>query len=524
MISTLLFRQLRAATRQLGRSHAGVDGCCAANHSGPGIGAGGSEAGFTLIEVIVSALLVAFIAIATFNGFDVVGRVTVDQRHHDEAAVLAAESQEQLRTDSADTLDGLQNTAHTFTETVGQHTGSSSSSGETFTVTQTAKWVNDSNQSVPCSATGKESNSNQNGSYLQITSTVTWPQLSAAGRPAVSQSSIITPPDGSGLEVDVTNGATPLQPVGGASALANSTELTTGEAGCVIFGAIPATKVNVEVKKIGDVTPTGAWRKVTKELLITPNVTTHYPVTLAPGGRIKAEFEWEGKKVNGDTFVVSNNNMNETPDFEVGGVNNFSYNSEGEYEPVNGTPGAYGTVAVTPINTTFYPTGNLFPFENAWSAYSGDCPENNPTVFKIEGGSVKVKPGESTSVTVPMSHLALTVYENTRSSSTKNLLKTGEYEVKITNTGCSSYLPPNNASKANLIHKQFFKEGALEAPYQPFGKFELCLANKTAKKIYTTTYTNETAAGTARTFYLAQKTGESGGGTEFTVTENRTTC
>jgi type II secretory pathway pseudopilin PulG len=492
-------------------------------HGGQGDRAGGSEAGFTLIEVIVSALLVAFIAIATFNGFDVVGRVTVDQRHHDEAAVLAAESQEQLRTDSADTLDALQNTAHTFTETVGQHTGSSLSSGETFTITQTAKWVNDSNQSVPCSATGKESNSNQNGSYLQITSSVTWPQLVAAGRSAVSQSSIITPPDGSGLEVDVTNGATPLQPVGGVSALANSTELTTGEAGCVIFGAIPATKVNVEVRKLGYVTPTGAWRKVTKELLITPNVTTHYPVTLAQGGRIKAEFEYEGKKVIGDTFVVSNNNMNETPDYEVGGVNSFTYNAEGEYEPVNGTPGNYGTVGSTAISSTFYPTGNLFPFENAWSAYAGDCPENNPAVYKIEGGSVKVKPGEPTSVTVPMSHLALTVYENTRSNP-KNLVKTGEYEVKITNTGCSAYLPPNNASKANLIHKQYFKEGALEAPYQPFGKFELCLYNKAAKKTYTTTYTNENATGTARTFYLAQKAVEAGGSTEFTVAEFKSSC
>jgi Tfp pilus assembly protein PilV len=527
MIRTLYLRRWRAAIRQLRRSRAVADESDATDRGRRGSQlARASEAGFSLIEVLISALLVAFISIATFSGFDAASQGTSDQRHHDQAAVLAAESQEELRSDSASTLDELQVNPHTYTQVVGH---SSTSSGETFTVTQTAKWVNDSNQTVPCSATSKESNSSEAGSYLLITSSVTWPQLSA-GRPAVSQSSIITPPDGSGLDVEVTNGATPLEPVAGATAIVNSTELTTGEAGCVIFGAIPATRVNVEVKKLGDVTPTGAYRKVTKELLVAPNVTTHYPVTLAPGGTIKAEFEYEGKKeyegkpVTGDTFVVSNNNMNETPDYEVGGVNAFTYNAEGEYEAATGTPTKYGATAVTPSSTTFYPTGDLFPFENAWSAYAGDCPENNPSAYKIEGGSVKVKGGEQVSVLVPMSHLTLTVYENKLSTTPKHLLTTGEYEVKITNKGCAAYLQANNAYKANLVHKQLLKEGKLEAPFQPFGKFELCLYNKTAKKTYTFEYANENTTGTARTIYLEQKTGESGGSSEFTVAESKSSC
>jgi hypothetical protein len=110
----------------------------------------------------------------------------------------------------------------------------------------------------------------------------------------------------------------PLQAVGGATAIANGVELTTDESGCVIFGAIPSTKANVEVKKINDVMENGSYRKVTEELPIVPSITTHYPVTLAPAGYIKGTFTNEGKSVPGDTFVASNNNIKETPNYELG--------------------------------------------------------------------------------------------------------------------------------------------------------------------------------------------------------------
>ena len=154
-----------------------------------------AEGGFLLIEVIVSALLVALIVIATFTGFDVVNRTTADQRHHNQAAVLAAQSQEQLRTNPASTLDALEESPHTYTETVG---------GTTYTITQSATLINGS--TGPPAAPTK--NTKRLRAYIEITSSVTWPQLAASTgkRPVVTQSSIITPPDGSGLEVDVTTG------------------------------------------------------------------------------------------------------------------------------------------------------------------------------------------------------------------------------------------------------------------------------------------------------------------------------
>ncbi len=73
-----------------------------------------AQEGFLLVEVIVSALLVALIVVATFNGFDVVNRAQAEDRAHDQAVILAAESQEQLRTDPVSTLQALETTPHSL--------------------------------------------------------------------------------------------------------------------------------------------------------------------------------------------------------------------------------------------------------------------------------------------------------------------------------------------------------------------------------------------------------------------------
>ncbi len=459
----------------------------------------GRNDGMTLIEVVVSAMMVGFIAIATFSGFNSVDKATAQQRFHNQAALLVAQSQEQLRSDSAETLDTLQKTAHAFTQKIG---------GQTFTVSQSDNWINDSAKTAGCSATSKESNTNQDGSYVEITSTVTWPQQIAAGRPAVTQTSYITPPDGSGLEVDVTNGGTPVQGVGGASAVANGLELTTSEAGCVIFGSIPATKVNVEVKKLGDVQENGAYRKVTKELQIVPNITTHYPVTLAPAGWVVAHFVYEGKPAEGDTFVVQNNNMNELPEYELGSAKpteKWEYEHTGEEAGNYKAPvGEYKSEASTYKNAEFYPNGELFPFQAAWNVYAGDCPANEPAKFGSSGASVQVKSGVENAVNVPMSEVKLEVFKSNSNTEAESTAR----PVKITNLSCKGYTPPNNSMGSLAIeHTQTTNaKGNLPEPYQPFGKFKLCLYDSSLSKSYSTEYTNEGSTPTTVKLYLKEST------------------
>ena len=116
-----------------------------------------------------------------------------DERHHNQAAVLAAQSQEQLRTEPAGILSALESSPHGYTRLVG---------GTTYTIPQEAKAINASKASTGCNVA---QTGTQTGANVQITSSVTWPLLVTAKRPSVRESSIITPPTGSALEVDVGN-------------------------------------------------------------------------------------------------------------------------------------------------------------------------------------------------------------------------------------------------------------------------------------------------------------------------------
>ncbi|MFZ1156048.1 MAG: hypothetical protein WAN93_14210, partial [Solirubrobacteraceae bacterium] len=296
--------------------------------------------GFALIEVVISAFLVAIIVVALLTGIDSAGRASADERFHNEAAVIAAQSQEALRSDPASSLDTIQLTPHVYTQTV---------SNETFTVTEKVTFVNGSNGKTGCAASGG-SEAKQSGDYLQITSSVTWPQLVAVKRPAVSQSSVITPPDGSSLEVDVTNGETTPLPVEGVTVIANEVQTTTSSAGCVLYASIPATTVSLEAFKIGYVTESGEYKVKAKEVSIAPNLTTHHEITLAPGGSIAAEFTYKGKAAEGDTFVVFNKQMGVSPEYEVGSTK-ITTSGNAEYEAV---PSTYLASAQTAVNPSEY--------------------------------------------------------------------------------------------------------------------------------------------------------------------------
>ena len=163
----------------------------------------GSERGDTLIEIVISVLLVALIVVATLNGFEPRQGSSADQRHHSQAALLAAQSQEQLRSDPASALDTLESAPHTSKDS-----------------------RRDDLQDRPGSQTDQL---RRTGHRLQVQRNDLperrlYPDhlvghLAAARHrqtPAVKQASLIAPPTGSDIEVDVSNGA--ATPAGGSPA------------------------------------------------------------------------------------------------------------------------------------------------------------------------------------------------------------------------------------------------------------------------------------------------------------------
>lgn len=469
----------------------------------------GAEEGFLLIEVLVSLMLVAIIVTATFNGFDVVNRLSADERHHNVAAVLAAQSQEQLRTDSATTLDALESKPHSYVREI--PTG-----GTKYTITQEAHPVNAAGESTGCNAI---ETATQSGANIQIVTTVTWPQLNKSKRPAVKQASIITPPVGSALEVDVTNGQLPPGGVAGVTAIARFTpvesgapttaEGTTGAAGCVVLTGLAATSATVEiVEKPGYVTPNGELTPEPKEVTITPNLTTHYEVTYYEAGKIQAEYTYkglttfEGKTVMGDTFTAFNSGMSKLPEYEIGSVDKGLEYAAGGEEPYKAiTTGKYATTAATPAATK-YLKGDLFPFPAAWSINAGDCQKNGAVTKEALAGA-KVLPGKTTTVKVPLSLITLNVYTGIQTA--KESLAATSYEATLTNTECEGEPTPNNATGKDLVHIQNTSAtGHLSFPFQPFGTGKICVYNKAAKKTYEVGYSNTTEAGSTRNIYIGE--------------------
>jgi Tfp pilus assembly protein PilV len=481
-----------------------------------------------MIEVIVSAVLVGMIVVATLMGFGLQSRVTADERARNEATLLAAQSQEQMRTDPASTLNVLQS-GHAYTQSIG---------GTTFTVTQKATLIPATEPSAACSAT---ETTKQTGSYMQISSSVTWPALVARKRNPVTQTSVITPPTGSALEVDVTNGAgTGAIVVPGVSAFvkytpeqttsATTLEGTTSALGCFVLGGIPATEATVEVKeKYGLVNEAGTLTTPTHTKTIAPNVTTHDPITLAYGGAIEAQFAWRNstsytpktngganlspEAVKGDTFVAYNSEIPKAPEFEVGSESaTQKFSSAGLSELVTGN---YSATATSPEQEPKYPAGNLFPFpSNEWVVYSGDCTANNAEtniggVFK--NVKAAVKPGETTKVTVPMARLEVVVFKGTASSPVPAEYEQGATPFKFTttNTGCKN-ITPNNTTTFNEPKRSqptltgTERGGHVANNFVPLGPVRVCLSWHNTLNTEFWTYTENFNLKSSENAYQAQ--------------------
>ena len=433
-----------------------------------------------LMEVLISAFLVALVVVASLTGFQAATRATAEERHHSQAAQLAAESQETLRSDPASVLDALFGEPRVYTKGLG---------GTTYTVVQRVEPLNSGGSSTGCSATESKSSS---GSNVAVESYVTWPTADSARKtPGVRERGIITPPVGSALEVDILNGQEPEGGVSGVNAIASypatsptgTLEATTASGGCTVFSGLPVTSAKVEVPpKLDYVVPSGALKFGPKEVAVAPNITTHVPVLFNEGGQIKAEFTFkgnttfEGQPVTGETFAAFNTRMDSEPNFVVGaaGATPFEYEAGGEqrYKPLTGAANNAAT-AVTPA-APLYAKGDLFPFPTGWLVTAGDCKANNVSAEDQASPSPVVHPGQMTSaVRVPLSYLKVNTWKGTKAvplEPDKQALP-----VMITDTSCGSEPLPNNAFASNFKHPQEAKNGHLEHPFQPFGKGQICV-------------------------------------------------
>lgn len=476
----------------------------------------GAQDGFMLIEVMISAMLVALIAVATFDGFSVTQRATGDERAHAQATVIAQQDEERLRGMTAPQLGQLgTGSTHTVAEngvcveqvsaTWRYFTGATTSfcekssaysgtyTGTVFTVTSSARYVTAAKESFTCETSGGTAD------YIQTTSSVTWTALGS--RPAVSQSSLVSLPSGSGLEVKVKNQNE--EPVSGATVTATSaTSQITPSSGCVIFGGLAEKTVSTDASKSNWVDHNGKSPPPAKSVTLSPTSLSTEEFTIAEPGAILPQFmtQASGKEVTaqGDTFVALQTGIS-APDFFVGGV-------AGMYKSSSELPGLF------PFVTPGKPTGT----PNPYTVFAGDCEANNPAIVTASGEKVsdrtaQVEPGGMTIVKVEVPAVNVTVKSGSGTGSEGTPVTSTS--AKIINSECKGVAAQNYASGVTYTRSVALSGGALEAQYQhqPFAKkLELCVAAKESSKYYENSFslTNTAKAGTTSTQYLkASSTG-----------------
>jgi Tfp pilus assembly protein PilV len=431
---------------------------------------GRSESGVTLIEVVISAMLVAIIAIGTLTGFDSASRATTKLRQRNQATLLAGQDQERLRGMNITELGRMGvKTAPPITQ-----------NGTQFTVESRAQFVSAPKEEFSCEASGAS------GDYIQTTSKVSWASLTKQNREAeaVTQSSLVPVPTSTSLLVNVRDQAN--EDVEGATVKvagesAGSTyEQTTPESGCVIFGALPDSKVKITGTKPGwineklETEPPGTEAQLSTTSLVSKTFA------IASPGSLRVEFQSNGSTVGvqGDTVYVAHT---------------------GAPEKLVGTVGTYSSTITVPTLWPYQTPGSP-PGPSPYTVYAG-CKEAAPATIskgEVATPAPQVEPGATKPVIVEVPAVNVKVYEGT--SSVPGALSSAA-EVKLTYCGGTVRVMKTTA-------------GALEHPYQPYATtMGLCVAQVIGGKFYkySTTVANTARAGvTVPPIYMKDHSSSSG--------------
>lgn len=316
---------------------------------------GSGQAGFALIEVIVSAVLVVIMASGTLVAIQATQRTSTEERHRATGHGIAQEDQARMR---AFRISSLAN--YNETRTVNADDG-------TYTVKSRADFVTDSTGTASCQQ------STASADYIRISSTVTWPSIGS--RPPVLIQSIVAPPNGAiaanrgALAIAVKGGADQAMPnISLSGTGAGSFSGSTSENGCVIFGNLPAGNYTLTTNAPGFVNKDGQPPAAVSTSVVALSTNTLALQYDEPGG-IDVSFTTlkDGQLVqsSAESVLVFNTGMTAAKVFS--------------------TSGPTETLSAEP----------LFPFSSPDTVYAGGCQANNPNPDDEEGA-----PGEAAAANV----------------------------------------------------------------------------------------------------------------------------
>ena len=423
-----------------------------------------SQTGGALVEIMMSALLVALAATAIFKGIDGATATSSQSKSRAVAATLAHEDQERMR--SMDPRKLASYNPAPATKTVNR---------VAYKVTSTADWVSDRGDSESCTR------GDGRVTYVKISSKVEWPEM--GGSKPVTASSIVAINNAyakGSLAVKIVDrtGATGVPAVPVSVDPPVSLTKQTNDAGCVVFDGLDAGQYFGQFSKIGYVDPGG-------NNIVRPaggwNVTT--------GSTSISTYQYDqAGQIN---FAFDTRYTTANPVWPI------SSPAENEVTVVHqNIPGSQMRQEDVPASTTTYAFDALFPFTTPYTAFAGDCVVSAPA--GSYSGSTTVPPGGTASpnpVRLRMPALGVRVQRNgaTPSSGT-----TGDVKISGAN-GCVSYRtlgPTGTYSSASSFTVAPTSATARDFAF-PAGDYTICVDDRPGqnsganKRVVTVSNNNE---------------------------------
>lgn len=408
------------------------------------------EAGFGIIEVLISALLVVIISVGVLAAVDAAGRTAATNKARGDASNLASQDQERLRSRTISSLAGLDETT---TKTV---------DGRQYSIRSTGAYIVGTGEGDDCA-------DNDNAPrYLKISSTVTWPGMTVA---PVAQHSLRGIPNRStegrgSLAVDIDN-------AGGAGVSGVTVTITgkttgtvtraaaTNSKGCVVFAFIPSGT---------------------------------YTVSFIQGARITGSNPGVNN-VREDAVVADNAIASKSFLYDTPGTANVTYRvgtssttTQGNgFTVANAGWGANNTRSFSHSDSTTANSGAvLFPFSGSYEVWSGRCDENRPTTSSGLG-SVTIPAGGSGSGDAREFVMTFRVQRRTNSSGTAQYGQVPQNDSKVTLvltpsiSGCTNSINRtstgvSSAATGSTGTSQTGNYTTWTLPPLPWGTYDVCVA------------------------------------------------
>jgi Tfp pilus assembly protein PilV len=404
------------------------------------------EAGFMLIEVLMSAVVLLIVSAGIFGLMQATAHSSTEDRHRSEAYSVAQEDQARLRSKRLPALNAL-NEFRTVTL-----------NGNKFSIHSTGTFVNDLTGTTSCSA------AETTADYVKISSEVTWPRMQGA-KPAMLQS-IVAPskslsldPESGTLTITARNAQGTALPgvklVGSGPAPFNS---ETNELGCALF-SLPKGTYTMVPSGINLIDKDGLPPAAMPVSAIAEK-TNSYTIEYDHPGTIPVTFETlsEGKLVpaKADSIFVYHSLMSTARVFTT-------------------------TASVRESAVTATP---LYPFPSPYTIYAGSCTANNPNAEGkgVAGvANVSVLSGETKllgSVKVQIPALNLTVKNG--ATPIKGAKVTITDKICLDSSGKKIKRTYTTNAKGNQTATPATAPEAIE-PGLPWGEYEICASAELTK-------------------------------------------